>query len=271
MCIMVNMRNFTTLGIGGEAVAKIIEVPTDVPSLCHDAFVLGRGSNILVADSGIRSLVAINRMDGIKINGEVVSVFSGTNLSVLARELAHLGLSGLEWAYKLPASVGGALKMNAGAFGGQMSDSVISVTVYRNGEFITLDATQCRFGYRSSAFTDTDFIIKCDLRLKKSTKKKCVLRLVQSSCARKKQPKGKSAGCIYKTLDKSAGWYIEQAGLKGKRSGDIIVSPIHAGFLINEGRGSAKQMLSLMDYVEKAVQDKFGVTLEREIKLVGEF
>ena len=106
--------------------------------------------------------------------------------------------------------------------------------------------------------------------MEKADIKNCLLALNETEQKRKTQPKGKSAGCIYKTKDKSAGWYIERANLKNKRIGDIFISPIHAGFFINAGKGRCEDVLRLMDYTEKRVQDKFGVKLEKEIKIVGE-
>ena len=160
--------------------------------------------------------------------------------------------------------------MNAGAFGKSVSDVVSKVGVLRDGEVVELSKDQCGFSYRKSDFLESDVILYAYFDLEKSESGLCKQKLDDVMQKRKTQPKGKSAGCIYKTKDKSAGWYIEKANLKNKRFGDIYVSPIHAGFFINAGRGKCEDVLQLMDYTEKRVLDVFGVVLEREIKIIGE-
>jgi UDP-N-acetylmuramate dehydrogenase len=152
-----------------------------------------------------------------------------------------------------------------------VGDIVKSVGVFRDNEVVEIDGKDCGFSYRTSNFREQDIIVYAKFDLIKADKEKCLALIDNTKALRACQPKGKSAGCIYKTEDKSAGWYIERAGLKNKRVGDIFVSPVHAGFFINAGRGTAKDMVALMDYVEKKVQDKFNKVLVREINLIGEF
>ncbi len=270
MSNIISLAKFTTLGIGGLA---RVEIARSVDDLIKNstAQILGNGSNVLVSDDGVKANVVINRANYYFINDEVLYAESGCLISTLALFCAQNSLSGLEWAYMLPATVGGAIIMNAGAFGGQMSDVITKVGVLREGKVVELGVNECGFSYRSSAFLHADIVLYAYFRLKKSSKEKCFDEIKNVRVLRSFQPKGKSAGCIYKTDGKSAGWYIEQAGLKNKRIGDIYVSPIHAGFFMNAGRGSAKEMLALMDYVEKTVQDKFGKTLKKEIKLIGDY
>lgn len=270
MSNIVNLAKYTTLGIGG--MANVI-VASDLNTLTKYSapVILGNGSNVLVSDKGLSDAVLLNRARSFHIDGDELYAQSGCLISFLALACAQSGLSGLEWAYALPASVGGALVMNCGAFGSCVSDSVKRVGVYREGEIIELSASDCGFSYRASAFRKSDIILYAHFTLARADKAECMERIEKVRALRLLQPKGKSAGCIYKTEGKSAGWYIERAGLKNKRIGDIYVSPVHAGFFINAGRGTAKDMVALMDYVEKTVQDKFNKTLSREIKLIGEF
>ena len=266
------MGVYTTFGIGGDAEIEVVTNENEaLRALKRCSFVLGNGSNLLVGDGGIRGLVVKNGMKNFEQNGNFITVQGGCNISTLALHFAKSGYSGLEWAYKLPASVGGAIVSNAGAFGGQTSDCVHSVTLIRNGQILTLNKDECGFSYRSSLFEPNDFILSANLKLIKLSEDKCMQKIELARIGRNAQPKGKSAGCIYKTESKSAGWYIERAGLKGKRVGDALISPIHAGFIINVKRATAREVLRLMEYAENTVLDKFGVALKREIKLIGEF
>lgn len=268
MSNIIDLSNHTTFGIGPTAFCKTIY---DIEELkkTSSCFILGKGSNILFLNK-LKSPIIINKTDKFSFDSTVLYAQSGCSLSFLAKKSAMQGLSGLEWAYLLPASVGGAIKMNAGAFGKCIADTISKVGVLRNGKVVEFSARECGFSYRKSAFLDDDIILYAYFNLKKADINACLFSLFDIEQKRKAQPKGKSAGCIYKTKEKSAGWYIDKAGLKNKRIGDIFISPIHAGFFINAGKGKCEEVLRLMDYTEKCVQDKFNVTLEKEIKIVGE-
>ena len=270
MSNLICLSKYTTLGIGGMA---RVEIARSVEDLIKNptSLVLGNGSNVLVSDKNLTQQVVINRANKYVINGETLYAESGCLISALAVFCAQASLGGLEWAYMLPASIGGAIVINAGAFGKQISDLVERVGVLRRGKVVELTASECGFSYRSSLITNDDIVLYAFFRLKRAKREDCERNLARTKALRMLQPKGKSAGCVYKSEGKSAGWYIEQAGLKNKRVGDIYVSPIHAGFFINGGKGTAREMLALMDYVEKTVEDKFNKKLTREIKLIGEF
>lgn len=266
-----SLAGYTTLGIGGTAQITVVHSIEELIKHGSSSVVLGMGSNVLVSDRGVRDEVVINRACAYKITDKVLYAQSGCSLSVLSKECSKMGLSGLEWAYLLPASVGGAVVMNAGAFGGQLSDIIVKVGILRGGRVVELSNEECGFSYRASGIKPQDTVLYAYFKLCCDGAERCMERLRKVKNLRAKQPSGKSAGCIYKTEGKSAGWYIEQAGLKNARVGDIYVSPVHAGFFINAGRGTARDMLNLMERVEKTVQDKFSKTLTREIKLIGEF
>ncbi len=267
----VSLDRFTTFGIGGEAEVLTVSGPADCKRIPSQFVTLGNGSNVLIADAGIAQTVVLSRADSFSLQGDRLIAQSGCRLSQLALFTAKLGFSGLEWAYGLPARVGGAVATNAGAFGGCIADCVREVVVFRNGSAYRCAKEDCGFSYRSSRFTCQDFVMQATFDLTEKNSDFCLSEIARVRKGREAQPKGRSAGCIYRTADKSAGWYIERAGLKGKRIGDIVVSPVHAGFFLNEGRGKAADVVRLMDYVEKAVADKFGVVLQREIRLLGDF
>ena len=268
MSNLIDLSKYTTFGIGPKVKTEII---TDLSALRKnsDAIILGKGSNVLILDK-FSEKVVINRAQKFWIKNNTLYAESGCLFSFLAKYTATLGLGGLEWAYMLPASIGGAIKMNAGAFSHSIGESIEKVGVYREGEVVELSAKECGFSYRKSTFDNGDVILYAYLNLTPSKDDMCLQKLDEVKSKRLLQPKGKSAGCIYKTQGKSAGWYIERANLKGKRFGDIYVSPIHAGFFINAGRGKSEDVLKLMDYVEKCVEDKFGIKLEKEIEIIGE-
>ena len=269
---IINMSTLTTLGIGGKArVYKVSSLNGLDDLLGCDGIAWGNGSNVLVSDYGITQPVLYNRLTSFEFEGTLLKAQSGCSISRLALNSAKRGLSGLEWAYMLPATVGGATVMNAGAFGKSVSDCVLEVEVFRNGRVMTLSRSDCGFSYRKSNFLKSDFIISVTFKLEQSNEQDCRELIASTQLKRNCQPKGKSAGCVYKAVGQGSGYYIDKAGLKGEREGDIYVSPIHAGFFINAGNGTAKQMLTLMQRVEKRVESEFGIKLEREILLIGDF
>lgn len=269
---IINMSTLTTLGIGGKAMVYSVNSLNELIDLIDcNGIALGKGSNILVSDYGIKRPVLYNRLTNFDYDGNLLRAQSGCSISKLALQSAKRGLSGLEWAYMLPATVGGATVMNAGAFFKSVSDCIIEVELLRRGKVITLKACECGFSYRKSGFLQGDFILSVTFKLEKRKTEDCLALIENARSKRNLQPKGKSAGCVYKAVGKGSGYYIDKAGLKGEREGDIFVSPIHAGFFINAGGGTAKQMLTLMQRVEKRVEQEFGINLEREILLIGDF
>lgn len=245
-------------------------------------FVLGGGSNILVSDAGIKgTALSLSRgFRDVRIserkNGEAVIIAgSGAGLTKLAKTMGEESLSGLEFGFGIPGFVGGALKMNAGAYGGEMKNVVETVTVVTNdGEIETLSQEECGFDYRASRFPDGSVIVETTLRLIEGEKERIGEKMRQSYKLRKEnQPlEIPSAGSIFKNPEgESAGRLIEKAGLKGYRVGGAAVSARHANFIVNLGNAKAENVLALIEKIENTVSNKFGINLEREIKLVGEF
>lgn len=268
------LSRLTSLGVGGEAVVE------DVKSACEavrvlsrgDCVVLGNGTNVLFPDRGLTETVVVSRLKTTVFDGERVYAESGVPLIGLCAASLERSLSGLEWACGIPGSVGGAVACNAGAFGSCAADFIEYADVYRGGEIRRLSASECGFKYRSGGFESDDFIVGACFKLERGDK---AVALGRARCYRRireaSQPSGRTAGSTYKNADKPAGFYIEAAGLKGERVGGARVSEKHANFVLNDGTATASDVIKLLERIEKRVYEAFGVRLEREIRLIGDF
>ncbi len=278
------MRNHTTFRIGGAAdefcAAKSAEEVRELTEYAKNKripyTVIGNGSNILVSDKGIRGLVielGANFSD-CSIEGDTVKAQSGALLSALSRAALSESLSGMEFASGIPGSLGGAIYMNAGAYGGQMSDIVKSVTYLENGTIKKLE-DGFGFGYRKSIFADMGVIIlEAELKLEKADSTVIKAKMEEYKTRRnEKQPLNlPSAGSVFKRPEGFfAGKLIEDAGLKGYRIGGAMVSEKHAGFIVNTGDATAADVAALISHIKKTVKERFSVELETEIKKVGDF
>ena len=278
------MKNHTSFKIGGAAdefcAAKSVDEIKELISYAKKKdipyFVIGNGSNILVSDKGIRGLVIKIAADfsDYEISGTVIKAKSGALLSTLAKAAQKSGLSGMEFASGIPGTLGGAIYMNAGAYGGQISDLVRRVTYLENGEIKKI-GEGFGFGYRKSIFADLGVVIlEAELELEKGDLEEIRLKMEDYKNRRtEKQPLSlPSAGSVFKRPEGSfAGKLIEDAGLKGFRIGGAEVSEKHAGFIVNTGGATASDVLSLIRYIQKTVKERFSVELETEVKIVGEF
>ena len=267
------MKNYTSLGVGGKATIRILDGNANVEEVLLGASrVIGNGTNLLVSDKGLDGVTVINRLRTLTINGESVYASSGVTLPTLALFCANNNLSGLEWACGIPGTVGGAIKMNASAFGGEIASVIDYADLIIDGRKIRLTANDLGFSYRSSVVKKEYFIVGASFRLKREKKSNVLAKIIQISERRKAvQPVGKSAGSTYLKGEMSAGWYIEKAGLKGRRIGGAVVSQKHANFIINDRNATASEIYELMQIIESTVYDTFGVRLKREIELIGEF
>lgn len=249
-------------------------------------FLLGAGTNILVSDKGIRGLVIENRARGsrFEIRGEetVLWAEAGAFLRDLARESVQRGLAGLEWAVGIPGTVGGAVVGNAGAYGGYVSDTLTQVAILQaNGEIQKLRSEELRFGYRTSRFKTANrerkatrpVLLAAQFKLQPESVGVLRERMAEYTRQREaRQPSEPSAGSVFqRTAQYPAGFLIEQAGLKGKRIGDAQISPKHANFIVNLGQARASDVKALMDMAREAVLKQFGIHLELEQELVGEW
>ncbi len=238
-------------------------------------FILGKGSNILVSDLGIEGLViSLSGMDGIEINGNTVTAGAGTSLTALCVAVANAGLSGLEFAYGIPGSVGGALYMNAGAYGGEIAD-VVTKARYLDGacRIKAIEKEDMRLGYRTSIFKEkVGVITEATFKLTPAPKEEI---WEQMSCLmekrKSKQPLNfPSAGSTFKRPEGYfAGALIEENGFKGQRVGGAMVSEKHAGFVINYENATTEDILRLINKIKATVSEKNGVNLETEVIFVG--
>ena len=278
------MKNHTTFKIGGpaqyyvtpESVTQIQEVVSLCRNMNIPLHVIGNGSNILVGDDGVDGVVLalFNTFSDYEIKDNVITAQAGMSLIKLAVIALREGLTGLEFASGIPGSVGGAVYMNAGAYDGQMKDVVTSVTVLDEaGNIRILGRDELDMGYRTSAVAKHNMIVlQVIIELKAGDKDQIKDRMNQLSELRKqKQPlEYPSAGSTFKRPEGYfAGKLIADAGLKGYSIGGAAVSEKHAGFVVNMGGATAKDVVELTDYIKKRIIEQFGVTLELEIKKIG--
>lgn len=274
------LSKHTSFKIGGNA-QMFVSVETvkqlqGVLKCCkeHDIplFILGKGSNLLISDDGMKGVVLT--LDGefkdISIEENKITAGAGANLSRLCTFALNNSLSGLEFAYGIPGSVGGAAYMNAGAYGGEMKDVVTFVThITPDGEVVTLNASCLEFAYRHSVYkTNDNIILFVTFELREDSADDIKARMDDFMTRRKtKQPlEFPSAGSVFKRPQGNfAGTLIEQCGLKGKTIGGAQVSEKHAGFIINIGEATCKDVLDLVEFVQNTVKEETGYFLEREI------
>lgn len=277
------MRAHTTFKIGGEA--DIFIIPASPAALisavkkCTELeipyFILGNGSNLLVSDGGIEgAVISLAGINGISADGEKITCGAGAMLSSVCLKALSLSLTGLEFAYGIPGTAGGALYMNAGAYGGQMADVIESAEcLTASGEIKTLKKEDMRLGYRSSVFKKGGLIIiSLTLALKKGDKAEIKAEMDELLNRRKqKQPlEYPSAGSTFKRPEGYfAGALIEKNGLKGLSVGGAQVSEKHAGFVINRGGATAADVKALIGKIQKKVFENDGVMLEPEVIFTG--
>ena len=277
------MAKHTSYGIGGPAKAYV--KPKDEVDLANilkfaskhkiSTFFVGSGSNILVSDDGIDGIVITlgKSLKKLIIKGTSVYCQSGVMLGKFVKECISRNLSGVESLIGVPGTVGGAIIMNAGAFGSEISNYLKKVTVMTmSGQLKSYKVDDINFSYRNSSFQNNEILISAEFELIQSDKKSVVEKKSIASGGRKKsQPlKYRSAGSIFKNPDEgAAGFYIDKAGLKGSKSGDAEISPIHANFFVNHGSAKASDIVELIRLARKTVKEKFGIMLELEIKTLG--
>jgi len=241
-------------------------------------FIVGRGSNLLVSDSGFPGAVLSLRkhFSGISVHGTELMAGGGALLPDIAKEALSHGLTGLEFASGIPGTLGGAVRMNAGAYGGEIAQIAKEVTLLMpSGAIRKVPGTEMGFSYRHSIVEETGAVV-LEAVLSLASGDPAVIRGTMDDLNRKRREKQPleygSAGSAFKRPEGYyAGALIEQAGLRGYRSGQAGVSMKHAGFVINYGGASASEIYEVLCLVQRTVREKFGVELEREVLLLGEF
>lgn len=263
---------------------------------------LGGGSNMLVRDTGFDGVVVQVKSTHVEITGTNMIVDAGVPTVTVAQQSMAAGLKGFEWGVGVPGTIGGAARGNAGAMGKEMVDNVHSVDVYSNGEVVTYTNAECEFGYRESRFKhEREVILRVTLTLaaykddaEKVESRKAMLSFL--SYRNETQPKGfASTGCIFKNPDAeqwkkqlfshaeeadekvkqflkvgkiSAGWLVEQVGMKGAVHGGAEVSPVHGNFVVNTGTATASDVLSLIEEIKQRVYTTYGIELEEEVQII---
>lgn len=280
------MSRHTTFKIGGAAdyflqPTSVMEI-AGILKVCKEEnvpyFVLGNGSNLLVSDKGYRGVIIqlFRNMNEIEVKGTEIRAAAGALLSGIAAAAKNASLTGFEFAGGIPGTLGGAVVMNAGAYGGEMKDVLKEVTVMtKEGEILTLPAEKLELGYRTSIIKKEEYLVlEAVLTLKEGNQEEIKARMRELTEQRvSKQPlEYPSAGSTFKRPEGYfAGKLIMDSGLRGYRVGGAQVAEKHCGFVINAGNATAADVVQLMNDVSKIVEEKFGVVLEPEVKFLGEF
>jgi len=279
------MAPLTTLRVGGAA-DRLAEVHSRdeliaALALARDAqvpwFVLGNGSDLVVADAGIRGLVIRNRARSVAIDGLQMQADAGTPMALLVRSSAAAGLAGLEFGTSIPGTLGGAAWANAGAHGREMRDVIVAVEAWdpSDGGIGALGADACRFAYRESRFKHSpEVILAATLGLERDVPEMISGRVAANQAQRvATQPLAdQNAGSVFRNPPGDhAGRLIDAAGLKGRRAGTASVSTLHANFIVTDRGGRAADVRALGDQVRAAVSARFGIDLAYEIEFVGDW
>lgn len=280
------MNRHTTFRIGGPA--DIFTMPDsgeevkEILKLCREEalpfFVLGNGSNLLVSDLGYRGvIIQMDRnMQNIQVEGNEIRAGAGALLSSIAAAARNASLTGFEFAAGIPGTLGGACVMNAGAYGGEMKDVLKEVTVITSeGELLTIPAARLEMGYRTSLVKKAGYLVlEAVITLAQGDQEAIRARMKELSDQRTtKQPlELPSAGSTFKRPEGYfAGKLIMDSGLRGFQIGGAQVSEKHCGFVVNTGDATAKDVRELMNHVIQVVHEKYGVTLEPEVRFLGDF
>ena len=280
----VPMSEITSLRIGGPA--DIIFYPLGVEDLqlvtavCQEhgihCLILGNGTNLVASDKGVREpLINLSRgLDAINVKGQTIVAEAGIGLSRLLRLCEANALSGLEALTGIPGTVGGALRMNAGSWGVELGNLISSLTVMdAQGEIGEMKRREVKFNYRGMNLPTEAVILRGEFSLPRGEKKEITKRMRHFLRKKKEtQPLAQpSAGSIFKNpAGIPAGQLIEAAGLKGMRRGDAMISPLHANFIVNMGKAQARDILGLIDMIQKRVYQTTGTMLELEVVIIGE-
>jgi UDP-N-acetylmuramate dehydrogenase len=294
------LARYTALSIGGPAdllaVVKNAKMLSQIVALAWEAGVpcrvLGSGSNVLVNNGRVRGLVVLNRAQAVTFMpsddpvqreeaGAKATAESGASFSTLAQQSAARGLAGLEWAVGIPGTVGGAVVGNAGAWGGDVASTLIQAAVLEpGGEEVLWTAERFEYAYRSSRLKRQSshggpraIVLEAQFSLHAEDHTRLEARVAEIKARRRaSQPAGASCGSVFKNPPGDhAGRLIEAAGLKGRRHGGAEISRVHANFVINRGGATADDVRALVDLAQQAVESQFGVALELEIELIGEW
>lgn len=277
------LTKHTYFGIGGEATAYIeVGTVTELAALARfhrqwevPVAIIGRGSNLLVSDTGFNGIGVrlVGGLAKLEVDGKVVSVGAGLSLPRLSKTMSRQGLSGVEFALGIPGSIGGALIMNAGAWGSSFGDVVTDVTVMNDtGELLNLTHAESEFEYRHSGLDAYFCVTGATLKLEPGDADAITARM-QAFYKQKVETQPfaeENAGCMFKNPPgDSAGRLIDISGLKGHRIGGAEVSTVHGNFILNIDNATAADVLDLVAYIQEQVREKTGISLQTEVKRLG--
>lgn len=283
------LARFTSSRIGGpadflltaESADDLAEFVSRLWTMDVPFQMLGGGSNVLISDAGIRGVIVLNKARNVEFDPDssppTVWAESGSNFGALARQAAQKGMSGLEWAAGIPGTIGGAIFGNAGAHGGDItSNLMLAEILHRNQGRQKWTLDQFEYSYRSSVLKrhmGQAVILSATLRLEKGDPIAIEKTLDENvDFRRKTQPPGASMGSMFKNPpDDFAGRLIEEAGLKGTRVGEAEISSLHGNFFVNHGGATAQDVYTLIRQAAQRVKEKFGIELELEIQLMGDW
>jgi UDP-N-acetylmuramate dehydrogenase len=281
-----SMAPLTTLRVGGpadrlaapESVEELVSLLEVAAEAGVPAFLLGKGSDIVVADAGIRGLVIRTRADEVSIDGRRLRAEAGTSMTALAKRCAREGLAGFDWAISIPGSFGGAVWANAGAHGGEMAQVLREIEAWDPAarRRVVLAPADCAFSYRESRFKHTgEVVLAATIELEHGEPEAISARIAEHQAQRKAtQPLAdQNAGSVFRNPPGDhAGRLIDAAGLKGHRIGSAQVSTLHANFIVTDrGTGRAADVRAVGDHVRRAVAERFGIHLQYEIEFVGDW
>ena len=275
---------YTMTKLGGNAdifvLPETIEQAQQIVAYAHarnvPLLMLGNGSNMVVRDGGLRGIViTFSALDAIRVEGTTVYAEAGALIKDVSKQAAAASLTGFEFACGIPGSIGGAMAMNAGAYGGEINDIIVSSTVLtKEGEIITLSKEALKLGYRTSSIaTEGYYVLSSIFELAKGDQQAIDEKIADLTHQREtRQPlEFPSAGSVFKRPPgQFAGKLIQDSGLQGKGVGGAEVSTKHAGFIVNKGGATATDYIQTIEMVQRVVKEKFGVSLEREVKIVGD-
>ncbi len=274
------LARWTTFRVGGPAKyfvivddkSKLLKLLSALTYLEQPYFILGLGANILASDDGFDGVVIKLNFQTIEQNDVFVYADAGAKLGAVVNYARQHGLSGLEWATGIPATVGGGVYMNCGAFGHSLSDVVVMVDMIEDGQVKTLTRDELAFGYRHSRFMEKPaVIIGAYLRLNKDEPAKIATRMQEIVEKRRRHPRQPSAGSVFKRPKDGfyVGQVIEELGLGGYTVGGAMVSPQHCNFIVNTGSATCRDILQVLYHLQDEVEKATGVLLETEIVFLG--
>lgn len=278
-----SLKNCTSFGIGGEA--RVFVTPDNITAMFNllkfvrqnrlRYKIVGNGTNLLFGDSMFDGvIISTKKLASVMlVSQDEILASSGTPLPKIIAIAKENNLSGLEFAVGIPGSVGGAIVMNAGAEGGDISSVLKSVTIIDRDEIKTVESSNLEFGYRSSWFLQHPqaTILFAEFKLAQNSSSEKILERMENYQKRRflTQPKERSAGCVFKKCGEfPAGWLIDKAGLKNLKIGDARVSGVHANFIVNDGNATSKDVKELIEKVRSSVWEKFQLKLELEVEII---